>query len=87
MSSRIHMTLWLGCALVAALEFPRSGAQFGQDIHRFWEHGAVLGSRAEPVAPFAPFATRTGENAACLTVASTRSELPGEETLPGELDG
>jgi hypothetical protein len=77
MSARIHISLWVGCALVAVLELPHSGAQLGQDIRRFWEHGAVLGDAPAP----SPEVSSDS-----FAVAALPSTPIYEEPSPGELD-
>lgn len=41
MSARVRIALWTGCALVAALELPRSGAQLLEDLGRARDARAV----------------------------------------------
>lgn len=79
MSPRIRLTLWAGCALVGALELPRSGGQLVQDVERVWQRSAA--SRwTRPVSDAAP---RVAGEPSALEVAFT---VLHDESTPHELD-
>jgi hypothetical protein len=55
MSARVRLCLLAGCALIAALELPRTGALIAQDIALLGERAALAeAAPAQPESPESP---------------------------------